>query len=194
MKDNICLSGGARGADQQWGMVAGTAGHTVVHFSFQEHRTAVPEQEVVVLPEDLLKAADEPCKRASVGIKRWFPPKSLFVKNLLRRNWYQVKDSERVYAIANITDGNVSGGTAWATQMFIDRFDGGACEAYVFDQEADGWFKWNGRWDAIGEPPVPFGVWTGIGSRDLKQNGKDAIRNLLSWDRAPASKEKIQNT
>jgi hypothetical protein len=180
--DNICLSGGAEGADLMWGMVAGSAGHMVVHWSFAGHHTPAPTQEVVILTQDQLVAADEPCKAASGRIKRWFPPKSRYVQNLLRRNWYQVASAERVYAVAEIVDGHVTGGTSWATAMFLDRFNGEACECYVFDQAADGWFQWTGSdWAAIESPPVPSGVWAGIGSRELAANGKAAIRTLMGW-------------
>ena len=181
---NLCLSGGAEGADLQFGMCAGMLGHSVIHWSFSGHRTTAPTSEVVVLNEEQLQAADELCKRASVGIKRWFPPKSIYVRNLLRRNWYQVGDAERVYAVSSIEDGMVSGGTAWATQMFIDRHDGAACECYVFDMISDGWFQWNGdEWSSIPSPPIPSGVWAGVGSRNLSPNGKAAIRLLLGYNR-----------
>ncbi len=179
---NICLSGGADGADLQWGMVAGSAGHNVVHWSFKGHKSSAPATEIVILTPELLDEADEPCKRASKTLKRWFPPKSLFVKNLLRRNWFQVKDAERVYAVAAIEKGIVTGGTAWATQMFIDRHDGATCECYVFDQEIAKWFQWvDSQWTEIESPPSPHGVWAGIGSRELNEAGKNAIRTIMSW-------------
>jgi hypothetical protein len=180
--EHICLSGGAEGADLQWGMTCGTMGHLICHFSFQGHRTRAPASEVVVLSEEQLQAADEPCKAVSGALKRWFPPKSLFVRNLLRRNWYQIKDAERVYAVATIENGIVSGGTAWAVHMFIQRHEGRPCECYVFDQKADGWFAWvDGGWEGIEQPPVPHGVYAAIGSRDLGSNGKEAIRKLTGY-------------
>lgn len=184
--ENICLSGGADGADLQWGMTAGHAGHHVIHWSFKGHRSKAPPSEVVSLTDDQLEEANEPCKAASKGIGRWFPPKSLFVKNLLRRNWFQVKDAERVYAVASIDEkGFVSGGTAWACQMFIDRFGGAECECYVFDQETEHWYIWIGgeeRWLLLPDgPPKPHGVWAGIGSRELRLSGKNAIRVLMGW-------------
>lgn len=180
---SICLSGGAKGADQQWGMTAGKAGHMVVHWSFKGHKTHVPSSEVVELSPEQLEEANPHCKRASVGIKRWFPPKNEFVGNLLRRNWYQVENAESVYAVANLTDEGVSGGTAWAVQMFIDRHDGAACPVYLFDQISEQWFTWTATgWNAITEVPPPTGVWAGIGSRDLTNKGKEAIRALMGWN------------
>jgi hypothetical protein len=201
----ICLSGGAKGADAQWGMCAGTAGHEVVHWSFADAKVYVPEAEVARLTDEQLEAANKAChtaaknmnaryKAAGVKTRKSFqlntpaniPDKYLYVRNLLRRNYYQVKDTERVYAVADIEDGMVSGGTAWAVQMFIDRVNGAACECYVFDQLTEQWYVWNGlnsrvRWNALESPPEPHGVWTGIGSRDLSTEGKEAIRTLLRY-------------
>lgn len=180
--EHICLSGGAEGADLQFGMCAGSAGHTVIHFHFKGHKSSAPQVELVELTTEQLQAADEYVKRANGTLKRRFPTSKGFVNNLLRRNWYQVENSERCYAVATIKNGLVQGGTAWATQMFIDKHYGAACECYVFCQESGKWFKWEGFWNEILLPPVPHGVWTGIGSRELKTNGKEAIRNLLGWE------------
>lgn len=182
---NICLSGGADGADLQWGMAAGMAGHAVVHWSFRGHRTRAPLDEIVILTPEQLMAADRPLLAAAPKLKKNYrvgrdpEGKGSFVANLLRRNWYQVGNAERVYAISSIVDGIVQGGTAWATQMFIDRFESAPCECYVFDQKVGGWFQWNGAWEPLEAPPEPFGVWAGIGSRDLQPNGKAAVRKLL---------------
>lgn len=184
---NICVSGGAIGADQQWGMTAGYLGHTVFHFSFAEHRANVPKIELVVLSEAMLREADPYVQKANQALKRKFPTKNDFVNNLLRRNWYQVRDTQAVYAVASLKkSGEVSGGTAWAVQMFIDRFDGGACPVYLFDQISEKWHTWNGtEWIVIDVVPRPEGVWTGIGSRELLPSGKAAIRTLMGWNGGP---------
>src|SRR5574343_314486 len=98
----ICLSGGAKGADLQWGMTAGYAGHTVFHFSFANHRSLAPSDEVVVLSHEQLVLADEYLLKANETLKRHFPPKNDFATNLLRRNWYQVRDSDAVYAVSTL--------------------------------------------------------------------------------------------
>lgn len=182
-KADLCLSGGAEGADLQWGMVAGSAGHGVIHWTFAGHRSRAPSSEIAVLSPEQLAEADEHCKRASKTLRRWFPPKSPFVRNLLRRNWYQVAYSGSCYAVASIVDGQVSGGTAWATQMFIDRHEGAACPCYVFDQAEGYWVVWDGPqgWKRIHEPPTPSGIYAGVGSRELGLTGKLAIRVLLDY-------------
>jgi hypothetical protein len=179
----ICLSGGADGADMQWGMVAGKRGDMVVHWSFEGARSKAPYSEVAVLTLDQLMEADPYLERANKTMKRQFPPKSPFATNLLRRNWYQVRDSESLYAVSTIKKGMVQGGTAWAVQMFLDRFDSAPCKAYVYDQSDSTWYAWEGLWTPIDTPPVPEGVYAAVGSRDLLANGKEAIRTLMGYER-----------
>jgi hypothetical protein len=177
----VCLSGGAEGADLQWGMVAGTMGHQVIHFSFRGHRSLAPESELVVLPEEMLLEADEALMIANERLRRKFPSGNHYVNCLLRRNFWQIKYATSIYAVSHIDDqGRVSGGTAWAVQMFIDRNDI-RHPAYVFDQNKSQWLVWDREWKSIDMPPVPNGVWTGVGTRNLNANGKAAIRNLLGY-------------
>lgn len=177
----ICLSGGAEGADLQWGLCAGKAGHQVYHFIFEGHRSKAPESEKVVLTQDMLLRADPFLHKANETMKRRFPSSNGFVNSLLRRNHYQVRDAGSLYAVSTIgKDGLVSGGTSWAVQMFLDQFGADAC-CYVFDQVRLQWFSWQGLWVAIDAPPVPTGIWAGIGTRELTSEGKDAIRALLSY-------------
>jgi hypothetical protein len=187
LKGNMCLSGGAVGADLQWGMNAGRDGQSVIHWSFAKHKSDAPAQEVVVLSEEQLERADDALSRASKTIKRPWPGKrSHTVKSLLRRNWYQVQWSEALYAVSTINHKNlVDGGTGWAVQMFLDRhqdiaqFEPIAC--YVFDQNKEQWYQWKAGWQAIDVPPKPSGIWAGIGTRELNKAGKWAIRGLFGW-------------
>lgn len=184
---NICLSGGADGADLQWGLQAGKAGHYVIHWSFSGHRSQAPEQELVRLTAEQLSLADEALARANRTLNRRWPTKTDTTNNLLRRNWYQIRDTSAVYAVAELSwDKGVSGGTAWAVQMYLDRFahdgeDISKCHAYVLDTNTLKWFTWNGeRWEQmLSRPPMPTGIWTGIGTRELSALARVEIRKLM---------------
>lgn len=181
---HICLSGGAKGADLQFGMCAGARGDLVYHFGFRGHGSRAPKAEQVVLTMEQLLEADPALIRANATLKRTFPSGSDYTNNLLRRNYWQIRDTQSVYAVAGIdAKGGIIGGTAWAIQMFIDRYDGKTCPVYVFDQERDQWFTWTGSWTPLdGDPPEPEGVWTGIGtSKHFQENGKNAVRRLLRY-------------
>jgi hypothetical protein len=177
----ICLSGGADGSDLQWGMTAGQAGQTVIHFSFEGHRSFAPSQEIVVLDNAKLSEADPHLEAASLMLKRHYPPRSAHVRCLLQRNWFQVAWSGSCYAVSAIKDGMVQGGTVWATAMFLLRHECKPCPLYVFDQESGLWFHWSGEWSQISAPPIPSGIWAGIGTRKLNNTGKNAIRNLMRY-------------
>lgn len=182
------MSGGAKGADAQWGMTAGKAGHSVIHWSYAGHKAFAPETEIVRLTQDQLDLADPALYRANETLKRTVPTWKPWLCNLLRRNYYQVKWTQAVYGVGQLVDGKVDGGTAWATQMYLDRFsrdgeDHALCQLYFFDQTLGAWFSWEGCWRALGgAPPAPTGIWTGIGSRDLRSNGKEEIRTLMGYN------------
>lgn len=177
---NVCLSGGADGADLQWGMCAGKAGHNVIHWSFNGHRSRAPDAELVRLDDEQLALADLPVKRAAKALSK-YPPRNSWAANLIRRNYYQVAWADSVYAIASIKDNVVQGGTGWAVAMFIDLHPHNL-NCFVYDQIVNSWFQWNGSiWCKIDSPPKPSGVWAGIGSRELTIAGKNNIRELLEY-------------
>jgi len=187
---NLCMSGGADGADLQWGMNAGKLGHHVIHWSFRGHRSQAPEQEVVQLTQDQLNAADDAIRRANKRVNRSFPSKSDTTNNLLRRNWYQVRDTQSVYAVSELTMGKhgpyVSGGTAWAVQMYLDRFiydgeDWNTCNCWLYDKNTKRWYRWEtDHWEIqISRPLTPKGLWTGIGSRDIDVWTRIEIRKVM---------------
>lgn len=185
MRD-ICYSGGARGADSIFSKSAYAVGHDVWHQSFIGHQHEANEGLYSILYEPQLQAADPFLKQANKTLDRNFPPRNLYTLNLLRRNYYQIKDVERVYAIAPIDkEGHVMGGTAWAVQMAIDR---GVPEIYVFDLSRHVWTYyhddfgsgWQDNSKIVGalSPPKPHGRYAGIGSRELSSKGREAIRDL----------------
>jgi hypothetical protein len=182
--ENLCLSGGAEGADLQWGMCAGSLGHNVIHWSFQGHTTYAPDCEVVRLDDEQLKAADPFLQIAKVDLQRNLP-KNSYILNLLRRNHYQVAWSDSLYAVGQLMDtGKPSGGTAWAVQMFLNRATVLPC--YFYDQPTENWFQWDyqeKQWD-FADPVQPKGLWAGVGTRDLLPCGKNAIRKLMGYSTA----------
>lgn len=175
---DICYSGGATGADTLFGECAEQAGHQIVHYSFKGHRK-IPKHGVI-LSQEQLNEADPYLKEVNKWLKRSFPCRFESTTNLLRRNYWQIKDTEKVYAISEIDEHSlVKGGTAWAVHMAILRKV--PC-VWVFDQAKNCWFMWRiggCEWHLYtGIPNMPCGKYTGIGTRDLKPNGIKAIKEL----------------
>ena len=186
---HILLSGGASGADTEFGKAAHKAGHQVIHWSFNGHKVKL-KNDVYALTDDQLKEADPCIIRANTSLLRTFPGKSEHTNNLIRRNYYQVRWSQSVYAVGNLGDKSmmkVEGGTAWAIQMYADRFmydrePFDSCYLYLFDQKSNKWLQWNRMWKEIEKPPFPSGVYAGIGSRELTDAGLAAINSLYVTD------------
>lgn len=176
---NVCYSGGAIGADSIWGKIATKFNHTVIHYSFGKHNSKCDSLNRL-LPEQL-READPYLFKATRMTERMFPCGNDYVNSLLRRNYWQIKESDSLYAVSSIINGKVSGGTAWAVAMFIQNRTG---PCYVFDQKRNAWFIYDRnkkQWIRMNElPPVPSGKWTGIGTRDINNNGEDAIKCLFS--------------
>lgn len=175
----VCLSGGAEGADLEWGRCASLSGHGVVHFVFAGHRSNAPQESRYVLSAFLLEKGEYALRKANQTLRRTYPTRSLFVNSLLQRNFYQIIFANSCYAVSKIDkSGRVAGGTAWAVQMFLDQCPGQPC--YVYCQRQESWFSWLGDWDRLPEqPPAPRGFWTGVGSRDLTSAGTRAIQTLM---------------
>lgn len=181
ISENICLSGGAIGSDLCWGECARKIGHAVVHWSFKGHKSDAPEENIVELTDAQLKEANDLLEKARKRMGRK-PANGTLVRNLLRRNYHQINHTERVYAISEIVDESTKGGTGYAVTMYLLRNGMKPCECYVFDQVLKQWFCWKGLWEKIDSPPKPHGVWTGIGVRDINEDGKKAIENLMKED------------
>ncbi len=177
----LCLSGAAPGADAAWSEAAWQRGDAVVHWSFAGHRRARCGGEIVALEESALARADRLLLRAADRLGRPYPPRSPYAANLLRRDFFQAAFAGALYAIAIFgPDGRIEGGTAWTIELFLERFDHADCPAFVFDQVHTCWRIWRGGgWSPLPRPPLPSGVWAGIGTRALEACGSAAIDQLL---------------
>lgn len=183
----ICNSGGARGSDQVFSEQCESKGIEVIAWSFEGHDTKSKNRKILTKEE--LDEGWNHVLIANKNLKRNIYRLSPYVKKLLSRNWFQVKNSHTVYAIGQL-DGKqlVLGGTGWAVQMAVDGkelHDGK--NIYVFDQIKNSWYTqifsmytddW--EWCKIeGTPKLTDRDFAGIGTRDINENGIKAIKELL---------------
>jgi len=102
---------------------------------------------------------------------------------LLARCWFQVKNSEQIFAISTIIVKNnrefVKGGTGWTVQMAIDNNK----EVFLFDQKKDSWFYWDyqeSKFKTRNEiPKITATNFAGIGARIINEKGINAIEDLF---------------
>lgn len=150
---SVCATGGAAGADAVWTACAAHAGHVVFQMSFRDHRVctdaAMPSADRrrvkrVVLSPDELAEAEEMVAGAAKRLQRggrmssW----SKYTRNLILRNWWQVRNAYAAYAVGTRARSGrddsvcVDGGTAWACQMFVDRW----CAAQRAEKPGKQWW------------------------------------------------------
>lgn len=170
------------GVDLMWGDAAARAGHQVCHVSFEGHRTSAPAATVFVLAPHKMNdmSAVRSCTRAAKVLGRRFPPSSDYVRNLLLRNWYIIAHSTRCYAIGELRDGRVQGGTGWGVEMFLARYDYAAfAPLWLFDTASWMWMQrvTEDIWSPS-TPPKPDGWYAGIGTRKYDPRFEDVIRRI----------------
>ena len=171
------FSGGAQGSDLHWQNMGVKYGVRVKAFSFEGHGKRNSAR--VVLTDFQLKQADGNLHKANKTLKRHFPTSKSFVDNLLRRNWYQVKDANGVFAVCKLCASGkiVEGGTGWAVQMAIDARK----PVYVFDLRVGSWKRYDHDKQKFLSCKVPRLTlnFTGIGTRILPEEGKTAIERVF---------------
>ena len=167
-------SGGALGADMEWDRMGEKFGIAESkHYYIEGHKT--PKGNSPIRIEDKMEA-DEKLKAANITLKRTYPTSKEYVNDLLRRNWWQVKNADAIFAISTITNNKVDGGTGWAVHMGIAENK----PVHVFDQKVKKWFTWNGNSFVETAVPVLTKNFAGIGTRKLLAAGVQAIEDVYT--------------
>jgi len=184
MKEYTNHSGGCPGSDMTWENIGNEYGFKTIAYSFRNHHHESKNPKILTHEE--LQEGFEHVRIASVGLKRKIPQIYPYVKNLLSRNWYQVKNSAAIYAIGTFQSKTyklVNGGTGWAVQMAIDNYK----PIYFFDQDSNQWFTYNygfivQKFEPFDSIPVLTSNFAGIGTREITLAGKNAIRQVIEYN------------
>ncbi len=177
--DSILFSGGAPGAEAEFGACAERHGIEEVNFTFEGHKIA-RHRGVRVLNHEELQNGDVSLEYVGKLMRRRYSDAPT-IRKVLQTLWYQVNNGQEIYVVGTILDDNtVRGGTGWGAEF------GKLCNKplLVYDQEKRGWFKWNGEgWDALTEesaPVITHPHFTGTGTRTLQEHSKRAIEDLFT--------------
>lgn len=172
-----CHSGGCPGADITWETVGYEYGVTTIAYSFRGHVQQSKNQKILTLDElyegyNHVLIANRTLKKIN-GI---LPP---YMRNLLSRNWYQILNSESIFAAGMIeSQSTVNGGTGWAIQMAIDNKK----PIYIFDQNTNKWHTYDYNMSMFipyGSIPVLTENFAGIGTRQISDDGMNAILDVF---------------
>ena len=178
MKPEECIlfSGAAQGAEATFGEAAERAGVEEVNFTFDGHSDA-RRRGIRVLNHEELEHGDVSLSYVSRLMHRDYPNTPLF-KKVLQTIWHQVNNGQEIYVVGRILDdGTVKGGTGWGAEFAK------LCNKplYVYDQEQEGWFEWDGEtFVACADPVIQHVHFTGTGTRFLTEAGAAAIDGLFA--------------
>jgi hypothetical protein len=177
--ESILFSGGAAGAEAEFGACAERHGVEEVNFTFEGHRIARHRGVRVLNHEELLNG-DVSLEYVSRLMHRRYT-EGPTIRKVLQTLWYQVNNGQEIYVIGTILDdGTVRGGTGWGAEFAK------LCNKplHVFDQDQDGWFRWTGsEWKPCTTtecPAITHPHFTGTGTRNIRENAKRAIEDLFT--------------
>ncbi len=177
-------SGGARGAEAEFGACAERWGMSEANYTFAGHRLLERRRGLVVLGEDELRKGDFSLVYVSRRLGRVLSEIPL-VRNVLQTIWHQINAAGQVFVIGAIQeDGTVRGGTGWGAELARLWKK----PLFVFDQQKRAWFRWGGSaWEMTRPPTITSESFAGIGTQNLTEEGREAIRDLFlrSFGEAP---------
>jgi hypothetical protein len=177
--DSILFSGGAPGAEAEFGACAERHGIEEVNFTFEGHKIA-RHRGVRVLNHEELQSGDVSLEYLGRLMHRRYTD-SPTLRKVLQTLWYQINNGQEIYVVGTIlVDKTVRGGTGWGAEFAK------LCNKplHVFDQEKKGWFRWSGDdWqplDRASAPTVSHPHFTGTGTRTLQDQSRKAIEDLFT--------------
>jgi hypothetical protein len=191
-------SGAAKGADTVWSQIGKELGlGKQVDYTVNTLKKLTEEQKNEV--ENAYRQAATDLGRKVLGYD-WNNPdakneegKSIYYSGgLVRRDYLQAKAADAVYAIGTLIDPGqkdakgyinktnkkiVSGGTGYAVQMAINLDK----TVFVFNQADNTWWMYDntrGDFGVYGTTPTLTKKFAGIGTREINDAGKQAIRDV----------------
>jgi hypothetical protein len=177
-EDFILFSGGAQGAEAEFGANAERLGIEEINFTFDGH-TIMRTKGLRVLNHEELKNGDVSLEYISKLMNRRYTDNTTFRK-IIQTIWYQINNGQEIFVIGEILeDKTVKGGTGWGAEFSK------ICNKplHAFDQKRNAWFTWNKlEWverKKGDEPVISRNHFTGGGTRFLEENGKKAINELF---------------
>lgn len=176
MDSYTCHTGGAYGSDYVFENESIKKGFKVLAYSFDGHNTKSKNR--VILNKKQLDEGFKNIENANKRLNRNLNNLPLYVKNLIARDWFQVKNSDAIFAIGIIADNIVGGGTGYAVSCAIDNKK----PIYVYDQLYKSWFYYDyddDQFQIYEEIPKLTKHFAGIGTRNISNDGINAIMELF---------------
>ena len=178
-------SGAAIGADTEWEKVAKSIGIKVKNYTVQDWDS---------LSTTWKNILDNEYREVVNLLGRRVLDAESYSGKLVRRDMMQADKADAIFAIGKIaSNGYVDGGTGYATTRGILR----GIPVYVFDQTDKQWKVWDTKTNKfiVTSEPVLTPHAAVIGTRQLEESGKEAIKNIIlntiSTDNLKSDKKQI---
>lgn len=171
-------SGGANGADTLFDIIGNDYGMKKNNHYYFGKKTPKGN---IRLTEAQVNEGTEMYKKSLYRTGK-YETKDVAKRNLLSRNWYQVKNSTQIIAIAKLTKSKtgVEGGTGYAVAMaqeWNSENRDNQKEINVFDPYANKWYQWDGQKFQEGVIPKLQKDFAGIGSREIEDSTETSFTN-----------------
>jgi hypothetical protein len=174
-------SGGHKGTESEFGKLSESWGIQEVNFSFEGH-TVERSRGVQVLSPEELDQGDVSMEIVSARMGRTYS-KANKIRKVIQSIFHMVNKGYHVVAVGWIQpDDTVKGGTGWGVELakLFNR------PLSVYDQEQKAWFSWvDNKW-APEMPVVKSDTFVGTGTRNLTDDGRQAIKDLFEKSFGPA--------
>ncbi|MEL6343434.1 MAG: hypothetical protein AAFV53_09885 [Myxococcota bacterium] len=168
-------SGGAMGAEAYFGEVAERWGVKEVNFTFEGHNQKRATSRRVLTDRELEAGAVSLVYVSHRLHRHW--EKTPLLRKVLQTLWHVVSHADQIFVIGVIQeDGTVHGGTGWSVEL-ARRWHK---PVWVFDQEKQKWFIWDGERWREGTPVIESTRIAGSGTRFLSDEGRQAIDDLFT--------------
>lgn len=183
LAEHTNYSGDASGGDKTWATIGkekGLCKQVNYMASHMDNLSSEQRAEVEAAYQQAAKDLGRPVMAATT-----------YAGKLVRRDYLQAKAGDAIYAVSTIVQPgetnkkgykvkskgeSVDGGTGYAVQMAINM----GKPVHVYDQEKQQWYQWSstvGKFIAE-ETPILTQKYTGIGTREINEAGKQAIRDV----------------
>lgn len=167
-------SGGHAGAEAAFGDLSEKWGIKEVNFVYK-NQNICRDKSTVLLPEDELEKGDVSMEIVSRHMGRNYTETER-IRSILRTIYHMVTNADHIFAIGWIlANDTVKGGTGWGVELakFFNR------PVSVYDQEREHWFTWKDKKWLQDNPEIYHNKFAGTGTRNLTENGKQAILDLF---------------
>jgi hypothetical protein len=177
-------SGGHKGTEAEFGKLCEAWRMKEVNFSFEGHKTE-RVRGLRELSREELQKGDVSMEIVSMRMKRTYS-RADKIRKVIQSIFHMINSGYHVIAVGWIqSDNTVKGGTGWGVELakLFNR------PLNVYDQDQKEWFSWEDSQWVKKTPLIISDTFAGTGTRNLSDDGRQALRDLFIRSFGPEEKK-----